>query len=201
MPRQSSLTHWSDCLLARRRILGSVAAITRGVWIQGKIPWCSNMILVTVGTHDQQFDRLVEGADRIASQLDERVIIQRGCSNYVPSFAEHFQWTSSKEMESLTERSRLVISQASAGAVIHAILMEKPLILVPRLKRHRENHNDHQLQLAQALKEIGRVVVISEPSVAHLKTAIKHSAEKNIPQVRDNQLQGALRNLLDTWSV
>ena len=157
------------------------------------------MILVTVGTHDQQFNRLVEGADRVASGLDERVIIQRGCSNYVPSFAEHFRWTSSQQMESLTEQSRLVISQASAGAVILAIRMEKPLILVPRLKRHRENHNDHQLQLAQALDDINRVVVVDEPTSSFLNSAIDHVAQKKYPHLGDNQLQQALRHLLKSW--
>jgi UDP-N-acetylglucosamine transferase subunit ALG13 len=158
------------------------------------------MILVTVGTHDQQFDRLVEGADRIASELDERVIIQRGCSNYVPSFAEHFRWTSSQQMEALTQQSRLVISQASAGAVIQAIRMEKPLILVPRLRRYRENHNDHQLQLAQALEDIGRVVVVAEPTAVCLKSAIERSVQKKFPPMADNQLQQALRYLLESWS-
>ncbi|MGW8144875.1 MAG: glycosyltransferase [Anaerolineales bacterium] len=158
------------------------------------------MILVTVGTHDQQFDRLVKGADQIAAALDERVIIQRGCSNYLPSFAEHFQWTSSQRMEALIAESRLVISQASAGAIIHAIRMEKPLILVPRLRRYRENHNDHQLQLAQALEEIGRAVIVAEPKVRMLQSAIERCVENNFRIPGDNHLQKSLKQLLENWS-
>ena len=158
------------------------------------------MILVTVGTHDQQFDRLVKGADQLASQLEESVIIQRGCSNYEPAYAESFKWTSSQQMELLTGESRLVISQASAGAVIHAIQKEKPLVLVPRLKRYQENHNDHQLQLAQALEDAGRVVVVLEPTAKLLEKAIKISLQKNYPYSGDNQLQNALKYLLENWS-
>jgi UDP-N-acetylglucosamine transferase subunit ALG13 len=158
------------------------------------------MILVTVGTHDQQFDRLVKGADQLAATLDERVIIQRGCSNHTPSFAEHFQWASSQQMESLTRESRLVISQASAGAVIVAIRMEKPLILVPRLNCYRENHNNHQLQLAHALEEIGRVVIVAEPTTRMLQLAIELCIQKNYPITGDNHLQKSLKRLLDNWS-
>ncbi len=36
------------------------------------------MIFVTVGTHHQGFDRLVQAADELAAELDEQVVIQRG---------------------------------------------------------------------------------------------------------------------------
>jgi UDP-N-acetylglucosamine transferase subunit ALG13 len=36
------------------------------------------MILVTVGMHDQGFDRLVRAADELAAQIEEQVFIQYG---------------------------------------------------------------------------------------------------------------------------
>ena len=45
------------------------------------------MIFVTVGTHEQQFNRLVEYMDRWASTHEEEVIIQTGFSTYKPKKA------------------------------------------------------------------------------------------------------------------
>ena len=40
------------------------------------------MIFVTVGTHEQQFNRLIEYMDIWASEHDEKVVIQTGYSSY-----------------------------------------------------------------------------------------------------------------------
>ena len=40
------------------------------------------MIFVTVGTHEQQFDRLIKYVDEL--NLPEEVMIQRGYSDYIP---------------------------------------------------------------------------------------------------------------------
>ena len=76
------------------------------------------MILVTVGTHDQGFDRLVRSMDQLAIQFDERVIIQRGSSTYRPRYAEHFRFTTSQKMAGLTQEAQVVVCHAAAGAII-----------------------------------------------------------------------------------
>lgn len=47
------------------------------------------MVFVTVGTHEQQFDRLVKAVDDLKADgtLDEPVYIQTGYSTYEPSTA------------------------------------------------------------------------------------------------------------------
>ena len=49
------------------------------------------MIFVTVGTHEQQFNRLVECVDQMKQKglLEEEVIIQTGFSTYEP---KHCRW-------------------------------------------------------------------------------------------------------------
>ena len=158
------------------------------------------MILVTVGTHDQQFDRLVKGADQLSAELGEKVIIQRGCSNYVPKYSDHFQWTSSQQMETLTGEARIVISQASAGAIILALSLGKPMVLVPRLKRYGENHDDHQLQLARALDNQGRAVIVDEPNASILRVALEQSGQQFTPPTGADKLQRALQKQLDEWT-
>ena len=49
------------------------------------------MIFVTVGTHEQQFNRLIEKVDALAGAgvISEPVIMQTGFSDYVP---KHCEW-------------------------------------------------------------------------------------------------------------
>ena len=46
------------------------------------------MIFVTVGTHEQSFNRLVEYMDNWAKDHEEKVVIQIGYSSYIPEYAE-----------------------------------------------------------------------------------------------------------------
>src|SRR4051812_30859445 len=104
------------------------------------------MILVTVGTHAQGFDRLVKPMDELAKQINEKVIIQYGSSSYQPKYADHFQWASSEQMEQYTLDAHIIITHAAAGAIILALKQKKRLVLIPRLKVHKEHFDDHQLQ-------------------------------------------------------
>jgi beta-1,4-N-acetylglucosaminyltransferase len=171
------------------------------MWIESSLCGIGSVILVTVGTHSQQFDRLVSGADQLAAQLNEKVIIQRGCSNYVPRYAEHFRWTSSNHLETLIRNARVVISQSSAGAIILALKFGRPLVLVSRLKRYGENHDDHQQQLARALAIQGRAVIVKDPMGTNLLAASSEAAVLYYPLTgKVSHLERALSSQLSEWS-
>lgn len=68
------------------------------------------MIFVTVGTHEQQFNRLVEYMDKWASQHDEEVIIQTGYSTYKPKVATWSNLFPYSEMVKRVDEARVVIS-------------------------------------------------------------------------------------------
>ena len=178
-----------------------MAAGAQSMWTESSFYGIGNLILVTVGTHSQQFDRLVSGADQLAVQIKEKVIIQRGCSNYVPRYAEHFRWTSSNHMESLIGDARVVISQASAGAIILALKFGRPLVVVSRLKRYGENHDDHQQQIARALAIQRRAVIVKDPLGTNLLEASSEAAVICYPQKgKSSQLERALRYQFSEWS-
>ncbi|UCD99391.1 MAG: beta-1,4-galactosyltransferase [Chloroflexota bacterium] len=158
------------------------------------------MILVTVGTHRQQFNRLVKAADRLADISKEDIVIQYGSSSYIPIHARCFQWTSSQKMEALTKLARVVISQASAGSAIQTVRAGKPLVLVPRLKKYKENHDDHQIQLALALEKKGYAVIVDHPDESTLEIAIDRACEKYCQPSGENKLKNALKSQLAEWS-
>lgn len=161
------------------------------------------MILVTVGTHDQGFDRLVCSMDRLARQCDERVIVQRGSSTYRPRYARHFRFTTGQEMVNLTREARVVVSHAAAGAIILSLNYGKPLVLVPRLRKLGEHLDDHQLELAKALDDAKMAIAVYDTAGATLQQAIHmaiHMAgRQKMKRAGSGQLIGALRRQLQEW--
>jgi beta-1,4-N-acetylglucosaminyltransferase len=133
------------------------------------------MILVTVGTHPQGFDRLVRAADELALNLDERLVMQSGSSQYVPQYAEYFSFVTSQHMEGLIRDARVVVAHAAAGTALLVLQHYKPLVLVPRSRAHHEAVDDHQLQLARALQEAGRAIAVTEPDALTLRVGIAQS--------------------------
>ena len=63
------------------------------------------MIFVTVGTHEQQFDRLLKEVDRLKKEnlIQDEVFIQTGYSNYVPKYCKWEKIISFEKMNQLIE--------------------------------------------------------------------------------------------------
>jgi beta-1,4-N-acetylglucosaminyltransferase len=176
-----------------------MASITISIWIKSGIPRCGHMIFVTVGTHDQQFDRLVRTMDELAWEIKEAVIIQRGYSRYTPTKAAFFTWATMNEMEQQIRQSRIVVAQAGAGTIITVFRANKPLVLVPRLRRYGEHYNDHQVELASALHQLGRARMVHPLSTESLRNAVYSvpPAKKRLdPPIR---LISAIRTQLENW--
>lgn len=52
------------------------------------------MIFVTVGTHEQQFDRLIKEIDRLKESrlISEEIFMQTGFCNYIPKACDFEQF-------------------------------------------------------------------------------------------------------------
>ena len=131
------------------------------------------MILVTVGTHNQGFDRLVKKMDEIAEELGEEVVVQKGHTSYEPRNARFFDFASRGEMEKWVEKARVVVTHGGAGSIVFALGKNKPVVVVPRLKKYGEHVNDHQIELARALEKEGRVKAVLD--VKDLKRCIQEA--------------------------
>jgi UDP-N-acetylglucosamine transferase subunit ALG13 len=159
------------------------------------------MILVTVGTHNRGFERLVRVADEFAMQVEEEVIIQYGSSSYIPRYAKNFQWTSSEHMEQLTLGARVVVTHAAAGAIILAVRFGKPIVVVPRMRRFGEHIDDHQQQLAVALCDHDRVISVRDLSTESLKFAIQGCADLKLTHSSNQTIIDALIMQLKHWNI
>jgi UDP-N-acetylglucosamine transferase subunit ALG13 len=151
------------------------------------------MIFVTVGMHTQPFDRLVRAADELAALLDERVIIQRGVASHAPRCAQHVDYVDGEKMGRWLSEARVVISHAGAGSILAALRAGKPLVLAPRMHRFAEHFDDHQFELAEALAEEGRAVMVTDVSAETLAEAVKQVAGLDQGALGETGLHSALR--------
>jgi UDP-N-acetylglucosamine transferase subunit ALG13 len=57
-----------------------------------------------------------------------------------------------------------VVSHAGVGSITCALRAGHTPLVVPRLKRHGETVDDHQLELVEAMSPEGRIVAIRDPA-------------------------------------
>lgn len=121
------------------------------------------MIFVTVGTHEQPFNRLVEFVDMLKENgtITEDVIIQTGFSTYEP---KHCRWQKLfpyQEMVRLVQEARIVITHGGPSSFIMPLQIGKIPVVVPRQKQYEEHVNDHQLLFAKTLAQRqGNLIVV-----------------------------------------
>ena len=111
------------------------------------------MIFVTVGTHEQQFDRLVSEVDRLKGEgrIKEDVFMQVGFSSYVPKNCRWSQMLPVDKMGELMNSARIVITHGGPSSFLSAIQAGKVPIVVPRRKEFGEHVNNHQVSFCQAV--------------------------------------------------
>ena len=121
------------------------------------------MIFVTVGTHEQPFNRLVEYMDNWASQHDEDVVIQAGYSTYAPKSASYSKLFSYQQMIKFVEQARIVITHGGPSSFIMPLQIGKIPIVVPRQHKYNEHVNDHQVRFVRQVESrLGSIVVVED---------------------------------------
>jgi UDP-N-acetylglucosamine transferase subunit ALG13 len=120
------------------------------------------MIFVTVGTHEQQFDRLVEGIDRLKSEslIPREVFIQTGYSTYKPQYCEYKAFIPFDEMNRLMSESEMVVTHGGTGSIMLVLYHRKTPIVVPRQPQFREHVDDHQVKFARTMESRQKIVAV-----------------------------------------
>ena len=133
------------------------------------------MIFVTVGTHEQQFNRLLKEIDRLVEKkvIKEEVFIQTGYSDYEPKYCKWSKLIPYKEMEQKVKEARIVITHGGPASFIAPLQIGKTPIVVPRQFEFDEHVNNHQLEFAnQVEKRMGTIITIND--IKKLEDAIKN---------------------------
>lgn len=119
------------------------------------------MILVTVGTHHQPFDRLVSACSSLAA-LD-RVVVQRGTSRVVPGGCEVHDEVPAHQLVTWMREASVVVCHAGPATIFEAMDTGHRPYVVPRDPLHHEHVDDHQLRFSERLGE--RVHRVLDPAV------------------------------------
>lgn len=126
------------------------------------------MIFVTVGTHEQQFNRLVSEIDSLKKQniIIDDVIIQTGYCTYEPKYCKWSKLYPYEEMVELVEQADIVITHGGPSSFIMPLQIGKIPIVVPRQKQYNEHVNNHQLEFCKAVSErMGNIILVENVDV------------------------------------
>lgn len=112
-------------------------------------------IFLTLGTHPQQFYRLLKKIDELVGEkkIKEKVFAQTGHTNVKPDNIEFTKFLSLDDFNKKMVEADIIITHAGEGNIGLAKNLGKKLIVMPRLKEYKEHTNDHQIELAKTVEE------------------------------------------------
>ncbi|MGH1880333.1 multidrug MFS transporter [Enterococcus casseliflavus] len=138
------------------------------------------MIFVTVGTHEQQFNRLIKEVDRLVEEgiIEEEVFIQTGYSDYEPKYCQWKKFLNYDEMENYIEEANIVITHGGPASFMGVLNKNKVPIVVPRKLEFEEHVNDHQLEFCEKVIDNG-YYIIAVNDIDLLKNALNDATKLN----------------------
>ena len=114
------------------------------------------MILVTLGTQNQSFVRLLELIEK--SNIDDEIVVQAGKTKFESKKMKIFDYIPYEEMTELIKKSDLIITHGGTGSILMPLKMGKKVTAVPRLAKYDEHVDDHQTQITSVFKEEGYIL-------------------------------------------
>ncbi len=122
------------------------------------------MIFVTVGTHEQQFNRLIKEVDRLKGEglIQDDIFIQTGFSDYEPVHCKWKKLISYDEMNRYMDEANIIITHGGPATFMGVISKGKRPIVVPRQEKFGEHVNDHQMEFCNKVKWKYPIIVIND---------------------------------------
>lgn len=146
------------------------------------------MIFVTVGTHEQQFNRLIKEIDEIKKNHDiGDVIIQRGYSTYEPLYCEYSDFFSYDKIEKYMEEANIIITHGGPASFIAPLTLRKKVIVVPRQVEFHEHVNDHQLTFCKEVAIRGLPIIVIENINDLKETILNYNNDQKIQFESNNK--------------
>ena len=118
------------------------------------------MILVTLGTQDKSFKRLLEAIDRQVElgNIKDKIVVQAGCTKYESKNMEILALIPMEKFDDLIKSSDLLITHGGVGSIITGLKNDKKVIAAARLEKYKEHTNDHQLQIIENFSNDGYIL-------------------------------------------
>ncbi|MEG2600423.1 MAG: PssE/Cps14G family polysaccharide biosynthesis glycosyltransferase [Bacilli bacterium] len=140
------------------------------------------MILVTLGTQDKSFKRLLEAIEKEITKghIKEKVVVQAGFTKFSSKNMEIFDLIPMDKFDDLIKSCDILITHGGVGSIITGLKNGKTVIAAARLKEYGEHTNDHQLQIIKNFSSVGYILELSKMDElnAVLKKAKKFKPKK-----------------------
>ncbi len=159
------------------------------------------MIFVTVGTHEQPFNRLVKAVDELKKDgvIVEKVIIQTGYSTYEPKYCQWSNLIPYQQMIKNVKEAHIVITHGGPASFIMPLQIGKTPIVVPRQHKYEEHVNNHQVEFTRNVAErmgtiipvedisnLGNVITNYDKIVAGMGHGISNNENKKVANENSN---------------
>ena len=152
------------------------------------------LIFVTLGTQDKEFKRLLEAVEKL--DIDEKIIMQIGSTEFESKKMEIHKFLTSKEFEKYMKEARIVITHAGVGTIINGLTLNKKMIVAARKKEYEEHVNDHQEQILETFSKEGYIIPLKDFSklnelvskVDNFEPKKFKSNNKNFVDLLDNEI-------------
>ena len=122
------------------------------------------MILVTLGTQDKSFERLVKAIDKEIENgnIKDKVIVQAGYTKYKSDNMEIFDFVLPDKLDKLMKEADILITHGGVGSILGALKYDKPVIAAARLSKYKEHTNDHQKQIVAEFVKEGYILELDD---------------------------------------
>ena len=154
------------------------------------------MIFVTVGTHHDPFERLL---DALSSLDRSELIVQYGSGRRPAGVAEAEPFMPFDRMLEHFRDAEKVITHAGVGSILCATRAGHTPLIAPRRRDLGEHVDEHQVELTRALQARGGVVGIWDMDELAALLSTAPSRDRDASPSADSPLFGAVsRALLDS---
>lgn len=165
------------------------------------------MIFVTVGTHEQPFNRLIEYIDKMKQEgkIWEDVVMQTGFSTYEPQSCIWDKLIPYEQMEKNVAEARIVITHGGPASFLMPLRIGKIPIVVPRQHQFDEHVNDHQVEFAENVaRRMGTIIPITDinkleetiQNYDSIVATMNHGMESN-NKIFNEKLEQIVKELLE----
>lgn len=122
------------------------------------------MIFVALGTQKFQMNRLIMAIDKQIQDglIKNEVFAQIGNSDYTPQNFKYKEFLSSAEFIENIEQSEIIITHSGVSTIIKSLLLNKNVIVVPRMAKFNEHVDDHQIEIAENFSKLNYVYMVSD---------------------------------------
>lgn len=154
------------------------------------------MILVTLGTQDQKFYRLLDYIE--TSHINDKIVVQAGgSSDYESKKMDIFKFIDYDEMNKLIDEADVIITHGGTGSILTPLKKGKKVIACARLEKYQEHINDHQKEIVTLFKNEGYILELNEENnLDDLMKEMKKFKVKKYVSNTDNFITG-LKKLID----